>query len=117
MEDSPRTRDGRPATPRFSPASFETGSGQRRPRRQRPNTAAVVARVAAATVSSASPPRVRNARADDRDVRGLVRTAAMRNRREVRRVGLDEHAIERRERAAARTSFAHLNVTMPLNER
>ena len=42
--------------------------------------------------------RGRERRADERHVRGLVRLAPMRHRREVRAVGLDEHPIGGRER-------------------
>ena len=62
--------------------------------------------------------RPRQRRADRDDERGLVRLAAVRLGREVRRVGLDEQPVGgRRARPRRATSSAFLNETMPLNDR
>ncbi len=83
----------------------------------RPNTAAAFRRRRRRDLLDRPVHRDRQRRPHLDDPRGTVRLAAVRHRREERRVGLDQHAVERRERGGGAHVVGVLEQTIPLNER
>ena len=80
------------------PCSSSSALDLARRHRSTPNTRAAFARVSSAISLDVDAARRGERGADERHVRGLVRLAPVRHRREVRAVGLDEHPVGGRER-------------------